>query len=269
MKKGTLIGLGCGLFALIILGCVGIIGGITYIGMNAYKDVTGTADQFLAKIAANDISGAYQSGGVQLRQKYTAEQFTQHAKDLGLTDYQSASWNKFNIVNSDGQIEGAMTTKSGGSVPLTISLTKEADGWKVVDITVVGITPPPKTTPKLPSEDEAKKLVLTSLTDFNKAVLEKDFKPFYATISELWKKQTTPAEIQKVFQAFIDREADLSSMLKGQFVFTEKPKITDEKNLVLTGYCTDKELKLNFTLKYIAEQSQWKLFGVNINITEN
>ena len=135
MKTGTAIGIGCGVVALLGLGCLGLFGGLAWMGIGMYKDTTGAADSFLARIGSGDIPGAYQSGSSALKQQQTLEQFTASVKALGLTEYQSATWSGFNIVNDQATIDGSMTTKKGGSVVLKVTMAKEDGTWRVSGVT--------------------------------------------------------------------------------------------------------------------------------------
>lgn len=272
MKKGMAIGIGCGVLFLIVLGCAGLFGGLAWLGIGMYKGTTRAADSFLNQLGSGDVNGAYQSGATDLRQQQTLEQFTINARQLQLTEYQSASWSNVNIVNNQGTVEGMMTTKSGGAVPLKVTLVKENGAWKVsaVSSTVAaaaGVGNPPDHKP-MPSDADLQKLATRSLLDFNKGVQSKDFSLLYGTLSELWKRQTTPAKLEDVFKDFIDNRIDISKIANSTPVFEKKPAIIPDGVLELDGYYPTKPIQVRFSLKYTYEYPNWKLMGIRVKTEE-
>jgi len=265
MKKGVAIGIGCSVFLLIGLACAGLFGGLAWFGFGMYKETTKAADSFLAQVGSGDVKGAYDSSSATLRQQQTLEQFTSSVKSLGLTEYQSASWTSFNIVNDQGTVEGTMTTKTGGPIPLKVTMIKESGTWRVsgVTSTATGVNVPAEPKP-LPSDDELKKLATTSLLDFNKSVQKKDFTNFYATLSELWKRQTTPDKLGEAFKDFVAKQINISSITDLTAVFEKKPAIGTDGTLELDGYYPTKPLKVRFALKYTYEHPNWKLMAIRV-----
>ena len=267
MKKGTAIGLGigCGVVVLGVIGVIAACGGLAWFGFGMYKDTTKAADEFLTKLGNGDIKGAYDSGSTTLRQQQTLEKFTASVKELGLTDYQSATWTSFNINNDQGSVAGTMTTKAGGSVPLKVSLIKESGTWRVSGVTLTAKAGVHVEEPKpMPTDDQLKEMAKTSLLDFNKSVKSKDFATFYATLSELWKGQTSPEKLKEAFKAFVDKHIDISSIAKSSPVFDQKPEINKDGVLVLDGYYPTKPIKVRFNLKYTYEHPNWKLIGIHV-----
>ena len=272
MKKGTVIGIGigCGVIAIGFLACAGLFGGLAWFGFGMYKETTAAADSFLGKIGADDIKGAYDSSSSTMRQEQTLEQFTANVKALGLTEYQSAKWTSFNVVNDQGTIEGTMTTKTGGAVPLKITLIKENGTWRVSGVSSTskaGVELGGDSKP-LPSDDELKKLATKGLLDFNKSVQTNDFKTFYETLSELWKRQTTPEKLHDAFKDFVDKKINIGLIAKSTPVFDKKPAIGADGILELDGYYPTKPFKVRFELKYTYEHPDWKLIGIHVKTEE-
>lgn len=272
MNKGAAVGIGIGCVVLLLIGlvCAGLFGGLAWLGFDMYKDTTGAADAFLGKLGGGDIAGAYQSGATALQQQQTLEEFTAQAKALGLTEYQSAAWTGFNIVNDQGTVDGTMTTKTGGSVPIKVSLIKEGGTWKVSGVTspVAGVGAAQPAGGPLPSDAELQKLARTSLLDFNRSVQSGDFKAFYGTLADRWKRETTPQKLEEAFADFVEKKIDLAPIAKEKAAFTGEPAVGANGNLVLEGYYPTKPLKVTFTLKYTYEGQAWKLIGISVKTEE-
>src|SRR5262249_8810522 len=78
---------------------------------------------------------AYLSTAKALRAQQDEASFTKAVRGLGLTEYASVSWHQRRIDNDQGRLEGAVTTKQGGVIPVTLTLVKEDGTWKVLSVT--------------------------------------------------------------------------------------------------------------------------------------
>jgi uncharacterized protein YggL (DUF469 family) len=120
--------------------------------------------------------------------------------------------------------------------------------------------------PKVPSEKELRTLAAESILSFNQALAAKDFTAFYAGISTLWQQQTTPPDLKKIFQSFIDKNIDLSGVARAEPVYAKPPAIDDNGVLVLEGNYPTPPTKVEFRLKYLRESSAWKLVGIKLDV---
>jgi len=133
MKKGWLIG--CG-----VAGVVGLLlcGGLIYLGVTAIfaltKPVVDASDGFLGLLGQGKTADAYAAAASGLRAQMSEADFTAAVKQVGLDDYASASWNSRSINNQEGAVEGAVTSKKGGTTPTAIRLVYEQGVWKVVGV---------------------------------------------------------------------------------------------------------------------------------------
>jgi hypothetical protein len=130
MKKGWLIG--CGIAAVLGVGlCAGAVVLFVVGILAATKPVVEASEEFLGLLGQGKIAEAYASTASALRAKQDEASFSAAVKQLGLTEYASASWHNRSIVNNDGLAEGTITTKNGSTKPITIRLVNEGK-WKVV-----------------------------------------------------------------------------------------------------------------------------------------
>jgi hypothetical protein len=129
----------CGGVVLVLGLCAGVvvIGFISLFGwvFAATREAAEAADQFLALVAQDKMAEAYNSSAAGLRVRQSQEAFAADVKRLGLLDYASSSWPVRNIVNDEAKLEGTITTKSGGTIPLTVTLVKEGGTWRVLSLT--------------------------------------------------------------------------------------------------------------------------------------
>jgi hypothetical protein len=115
----------------VVVGAIGIFGWV----FAATAEAAEAADKFHALVAQDKMAEAYNSSAAALRARQTQDAFAADVKRLGLTDYASSSWPVRNIVNDEARLEGTITTKSGGSIPLKVTLVKEGGTWRVLSLT--------------------------------------------------------------------------------------------------------------------------------------
>lgn len=144
----------------------------------------------------------------------------------------------------------------------------EKSAWKIVGINVQ-VYPVIENTGKLPSEKEARELALASLMAFNQSLQEKSFESFHQQIGTIWRNEITPEKLKQIFQPFIDKEVDISSIKKVQPKFETKPAINADGMLELDGSYPTQPSKVVFKLKYVYELAEWKLVAINVNLTKN
>jgi hypothetical protein len=261
MKKGCLIA---------IAGALGLIIIAVLLAFGLTRGAVKSGENFLGLIGSGKIADAYESASATLKSQQTLESFTQSVKDLGLTDYASASWSSRETKNDRAHLEGSVKTRAGGKIPLNMDMVRESGNWKVIYLSAPqsGVAVEQQGDKKLPTDEKSKALVLASLLDFNNAVHDKDFKGFHTTISRAWQEQITADKLKEVFQEFIDKKLDISSIKTVDPILSEAPEINSDGLLILKGYYPTRPLKVNFQLKYIYEHPAWKLFGIKVNVNE-
>ena len=120
-------------------------------------------------------------------------------------------------------------------------------------------------TPQMPPEKELKALVFDSLFAFNKAVQDKSFAKFHQDrLSPQFQKQFPLEKFTAIFQAFIDKGYDISSIAKSEPIFDAPPAMDSDGLLVLKGHYPTKPNKVTFKLTYSYEASAWKIMGINV-----
>lgn len=169
-------------------------------------------------------------------------------------------------IDSNGvlAVTGSYPTRPN-KVTFKLKYLQEKSAWKLLGINVQVVPFVEKTGP-VPTEKEAKRLVLDSLLAFNKALRTKNFDSFYGKIAKLWQAQTTSAKLKEIFQAFIAQDADISSIEEVEPVFDSKPAIDNDGFLVLKGSYPTQPSQVFFELKYVYEDETWELVGINVNL---
>jgi hypothetical protein len=273
MKTGTAIGIGCGVLAVLGLGCLGVFGLLGWWGVGQIKALDQGADSFLAQLGAGEIDGAYKSAAEALRRQQTPEQFAAAVKKLGLTEFQSASWTTRKVSNAEGTMVGTIITRGGGTVPLTVNLLREGEVWRVSGLSssAAGVVTTPGTTVlpaerPVPPEGEAQALAKRTLLDLGTAVRTGDYAALQRTLSRRWQDEVSPEKLQEILHDLADKKADLGSEAEVKPVFDRPPTIDEKGWLVLEGHYPLPDRRVTFRLKYLYEDPAWKPVGFKVDV---
>ena len=118
----------------------------------------------------------------------------------------------------------------------------------------------------IPDEATVQRMIQQTLAMFNDAVQQKSFNNFYQNISTSWQSQLTERQLQRAFQPFMDQEINIGGALNLKPVLDTAPQISTEGLLLVSGHLPSKPYQVEFSLKFIYELPDWKLFGIDVNL---
>jgi hypothetical protein len=264
MNRNWLIG--CGAALVLSFGLFAGLGVVFVGGVFALtRPVVDASEEFLSLLGQGKIRDAYASAADGLRARQDERSFTAAVKQLGLTEYSSATWHSRQIENQDGTAEGTVVTKGGGTKSVSIRLVREHGKWAVVAVSYGGIdvaTINPAPVP--PTDAELEGMTSEALLEFNRAVRAKDFAPFYGKLSDVWKKQTTPERLRQAFRVFIDKDIDVGGISHAKPRFS-RADVNDKGLLVIEGEYPTRPSRVRFEMTY-ARESGWKLAGLSVRV---
>jgi hypothetical protein len=169
------------------------------------------------------------------------------------------------------KIDGQTFRRSGGSAPpnsTTGRTTNSATNRTTATTTDDNSEDSPKSTkdPDLPDDAELQTLVKTTLLDFNSGVQSGSFDSFHSSTSSYFQDQFTTARLEQQFGDFIRKKIDISDISNKQARI--KPSFEDQNGIKILNvdgnYSTSPPV--NFDLKYIQEDVEWKLLSINVRI---
>lgn len=266
MKKPWLIG--CGVVGILGVGLFAGLGLLVIGGAFALtRPVVDASEQFLALLGEGKFAEAYASAADGFRAQQDEASFTRAVRELGLTDYASVSWHNRQIENKDGTTEGTVTTKGGGTKPVSLRLVWEGGRWAIAAVRYGGIElVTAQAPPSVPAEAELERMVARALLDFNQSVMARDFTAFYGTLADVWKRQTTPKGLQTAFQEFIDKQIDIGPIKDLKPRLAAAPSVNEGGILMVAGHYPTRPSQVRFRLQYARERGAWRLIGIRLNI---
>lgn len=123
---------------------------------------------------------------------------------------------------------------------------------------------------EVPGDEQMQEMTRTALMDFNEAVQDGDFTDFHSKISKMWQKQTTPEKFNQAFGEFINKKVDISNISSSEPEYSSAPAVEEDKGMrkLIARGCYDVSPRpVGFTLKWIPEAKEWKLFGIEVDTT--
>jgi hypothetical protein len=131
---------GCGAASVLGFGLFVGLGVVFVVGVFALtRPVVDASEQFLSLLGQGKIAEAYASTADGFRARQDESSFADAVKQLGLTDYSSATWHSRQIDNQEGTTEGTVVTKGGGTKSISIRLVHESGKWAVVGVRFGGV----------------------------------------------------------------------------------------------------------------------------------
>lgn len=261
MKKVLLI---VGLLVALFIGFIAVVLTLVF-GLTS--GLTSTADSFFEAVREDDMQRA-RGHLSQAFQASTSEQELQaFLASSGLTDVRSTRWTHRSIENQEGELRGSVTGSDGGVVPLTVTLVKENDSWKIYAMQrpSAGSQGAGYNQPALPSASEQLALIVGTTAAFSRSLELGSMAHFYNQVSQLWQDQTSTNELDELFSGFL-RQGITLALDDWQPQLDQEPRIDESQVLILVGHYPSQPQQLHFDYSYVEEDGNWALVGINVNL---
>ena len=168
-------------------------------------------------------------------------------------------------IDSDGVLilKGSYPTKPK-PVIFALKYGFDTGEWRLqgIDVNVPALAEKPAVGP-LPSDEKCNAIVRGSLMAFNQAIQEKSFAAFHKECSAPYREQISVDKLNEIFKEFMDKGIDISFIEKIEPVFDAPPQVDSDGVLMLSGAYAGKP-SVAFKLKYVFEDDQWKIIGVDV-----
>lgn len=250
----------------VIAGFILLFSGIFYLVFALTGGVTKATDSFFTQIAEGNARAAYDNSAEGLKSENSFEEFQGFVEKMQLAAYKDSKWTQRNIENDRGRVQGAVSFTDGEVVLTTVELVKENGVWKVhsIDLNEGGFTDARsevETTP--PSLVEAEELVGNTMRSFALAYEKKYYTEFNKEISEALQEKVAPIGFDEVFKN-IKLDSDAIQYLKtgSPAIASDTPFVDENGTLIIDGSYPN---TVDFTFKYIPENSQWKLMAIYLD----
>jgi hypothetical protein len=255
--------------ALIILGSIAALGIIVFASVFfATSGAVDTADSFFKAAAAGDIEDAKLYLAEGFKSSTSDEELVAFLEGAGLLDYRESNWGGRSVDTSSGKLTGKVITRSGASIPLTITFVREDDAWKIYYIQRegAGVDVASAEEVRLPSRAEASQVVKSSTSDFAVAINAKDLSSLHAGASSEFQQQVSVEQLNEIFASFLTQDIDLTVLQDYEPMFTSDPALSADGVLRLEGYFPTTPSRAYFQYSYVHRDGGWQLLGINFKV---
>ena len=242
------------------------------------------ARDFFSAIVKGQVDEAYDATSFSFKALQSRGAFTVAVQDLGLI---GAAVDSVEVTSTDPKIAKvkAIVTTAKGPQPFTVALQQDAGSWRVFTLK----SPPASRSgvsenrfssfgrtlafsdisPQPPPDDRTvARLIRQSMNEFAQAISHRSFVNFYADVSKAWQSQLSETQLERAFQGFIDQDVNLTGVTDLSPVFDATPMVSTEGLLLVSGHYPTKPYEVIFVFKYVYENEEWKLFGLDVNLRQ-
>ncbi len=231
----------------------------------ATSGVTAAADEFFAALARDDRAAARAMLSEGFVTSSSPAQIDALFADPQLSQVSSASWSKRSVNNNLGSLEGALTTETGGTVPISLELISEKGEWKIhaLQLSPAGIS---NNRSSLPDSRQQVELVRQTTADFVKSLAAGEMDHFHGSISSLFRDQYSVDELNVAYAPLIKLDADLTVLNRLAPQFDAEPQIDDQGRMTISGSYPTEPSEVTFRYIYVREGMGWALLGLHMNV---
>jgi len=249
------------------------------------EDPVAKAETFFMLLNKGQVQQAYDSCAFGFQAQQPFKTFEATAKELGLADYMVLTWTRKVIKEKEANLDAEIAAHGGTKVQVAVTMVKEAGHWRVYSLRTPGEGEATPTENRfslvgkgasfndslnrtLPPESQIRQLVLDTLLTFNDSIQKKSFADFYETVALSWQAQLSQKRLQRAFQPFIDTGVNIGGVKQVEPVFDAPPRLDSEGLLVVSGYYPTTPYRTVFSLRFMYELPNWKLFGIDVNLVK-
>jgi len=118
---------------------------------------------------------------------------------------------------------------------------------------------------ELPSDDDQDVLIRSTLASFNDANVTGNYAVFMAKASKQFQEQVTPEKMAAGFEPFRRNKLFFESIVTDDYESYDKAVIDSEGALVLAGAFKGDGMEVAYKLRFVQNDSEWKLLGITVN----
>lgn len=250
----------------IVIGVAAVFALAVGAGFYFTSGMVNTAAAFFGALKNQDLAAARGFLSEEFRAGTDEAALQQFLAESALLQFKEASWSNRQVSGGRGELHGAVTTETGGVIPLELTFIKENDAWKIYAIRKPAAGLQVAGLPGVPSKADQIALVKRSMHDFAISVNQKSMEHFRTTLSELWQDEVTVETLDQAFGSAYGTGLDFTVFDHFEPIIEPVTGLAEYEMLVLTGYFPTEPDQLYFEQKYIYEGIAWKLSGFSFEI---
>jgi hypothetical protein len=254
----------------IVVSLVGLgVFGVTLAGLLLFGPggLSGAADPFLQALERRDFVAAAALRTQRFQEAVPQPDFERFLKESRVGQFASGKWSGWKIENGVGSVDGEITTLTGETLPLRVSMRKEDGQWRIDAIQPlrdgVGLDEAARV---LPTPVQSVALVRDATMLFAHGVVDRDFSALREAAAPEFKAQFTVADLDAQFKPFVDAGIDLRPLENVPPNFSAEPSVDASGVLRLVGYYPADGGKVDFDYQFVYRYTGWRLISLRVNV---
>ncbi|MFH1501438.1 MAG: hypothetical protein ABIG03_00180 [Candidatus Eisenbacteria bacterium] len=113
----------------------GVLGLVLFaVGFGLTAGLVSVADDFFGALSHGDYDSAYAYLSSEFHGNTSIAELRTFAQESALAEYSAATWWQRTVDGDCGYLDGEVETRNGTYVPVTLTLLKEDDVWRIYQI---------------------------------------------------------------------------------------------------------------------------------------
>lgn len=104
------------------------------VGFGLTSGIVSAADDFFVALGEGDYDSAYACLSSEFHGNTSVADLRTFAQESALAEYSDATWWQRTVEGDSGYLDGEVETRNGIYVPVTLTLLKEDDVWRIYQI---------------------------------------------------------------------------------------------------------------------------------------
>ena len=229
--------------------------------------VSGAADPFLQALERRDFVAAAAQRTRRFQDAVPQQDFERFLSESRIGLFAGGAWSGWRIEDGVGTVEGTVTTATGETIPLRLSMRKEEGQWRIDAIQPLradaGLDEAARA---LPTPVQSVGLIRDATMVFARGVVAGDFAGLREAAAPEFKSQFTVADLDAQFKPFVDAGIDLRPLEEVPPNLSAEPSVDADGVLRLVGYYPADGGKVDFDYKYVYRYTGWRLISLQVNV---
>jgi hypothetical protein len=115
-----------------LAGLAGVV--LVAIALGVTSGLVSVADDFFGALSEGDYQAAYTHLSSEFHGNTSVSDLRAFAQESALAEYSDATWWQRTVEGECGYLDGEVETRNGTCVPVTMTLLKEGETWRIYQI---------------------------------------------------------------------------------------------------------------------------------------
>jgi hypothetical protein len=250
-------------FLLVIVAVGVLLTTLIAVALFATSGLAGAAERFFADVRSGNADAAHAWLSADFRASTERDALRRFLDQSGLSQATDVTWTERSVENARGRLAGTVTRIDGSTTPISLHLLREDGEWRIhalqlSDSGAAGAVP----------VAARQALVRRSMGDFATSVNAASMAHFHGSISALWRRQSSIADLDQAFGGLFGRGVDFGVLAAMTPVLGPDSEGDADADgvLAIDGWFDVPPNRVLFEQRYVAEGLDWRLLSFGYEV---